>query len=217
MNKKLGIIFFLVIFCFQLNAQTKLDSLTEAKYKKDSVNFINFPDCVLLDSIIPDKKIIKWELNRVDSWDGSPEYRNLYRSSHAEKLKKDSVMEKFSDGFGTICAPGWCSWYVTVEKKDTLYSIGDINSLSGFIGSIDNVYDAYFWLISHDLADHTEVPLKILPKARYKILKDGYLIELHLMINTCPITFADELYFVPKNKKIKKLRRKITEQGTGCI
>jgi hypothetical protein len=220
MNKKCYALLILMLFLVtEISAQVNIDSILLAMYQKDSANFRAFPDCILLDSITPNKEIKQWELNRVNGYNDNIKYviENVYKPRNSSiSFFEYRNSHKPENGFGTICPPTWCFWYI-LAKKDSVYNISGFNLLSDFIGTIDNPYDAYFWLISHDLGDSRILPLKIEPKTRYRKIRNGYLIEVSLMVSDCPITNADLLYFVGKDKKIRRLFKKITFQGKGCI
>jgi hypothetical protein len=196
--------------------QTGEDSLIAIKYFNDTLNLIPYPETSLLDSLIPDEKISYWELN----FQGFGSYKNLYRSNIGEnKLRDDSiVLTKAARGFGTVCPPGWCIWYLSAKfKSGGVITITDWKSLSDFIGKIDNQFDAYLWLTRFPYSESEGIPQKPSEFSRYKIRDDGYLIVLNVRVSDCPVTNAELLYFVRKDKNVSFIQiLKLIASG-GCI
>jgi hypothetical protein len=89
--------------------------------------------------------------------------------------------------------------------------------MGAFLGALDNKFDAYLWLMSHDLAESRGIPLKTTPAIQYKKVKDGYLIKFNLRISDCHVTYADVTYYVGRNRNVVLIRSFITMVYQSCI
>lgn len=197
--------------------QTKVDSILKIKYFNDTVGFINFPNSLLLDSLIPNEAISYWELN-LNS--GDENFTNLYKSTKGEnKLSNDTfVLTKANSSFGTVCPPSSCSWYISTKLKNgKTETVTDWRTLSTFIGKIDNQFDAYLWLTCFNVSPSQNIPLKVSTSLKYKIINDGYLILVNRRVGDCPIVNADILYFVRKDKNVTFIQILKTIYEGGCI
>ncbi len=197
--------------------QIKIDSVLKIKYLNDTLGFINFPNTLLPDSLIPNRAISYWELNFNR---GGQSCTNLYRSTKGENRSNNDtlVLTKSNDGFGTVCPPGWCTWYISTKLKNgKTETVTNWKTLSAFIGKIDNPFDAYFWLTCFTHSDSKNIPLRVSGSSKYKIINDGYLIIVNLRVNDCPITSADILYFVRKDKNVTYIQILNTTEYGGCI
>lgn len=199
------------------NGQTIEDSLIKLKYFNDTLGFTSFPNTSLPDLLIPRKGISYWELN----WSlGTDRFTNLYRSTTGmNKLKNDTnVLTKTINGFGTVCPPGWCSWFISAKYKNgKIVTVNDTSGFSEFIGKIDNQFDAYLWLTCFPFSDSKGIPVKISSSSKYKRIKNNYLIAINLRISDCPEVIADLLYFVRNDKKVTYIKTLRTTRNSGCI
>ncbi len=197
--------------------QTAEDSLVKLKYFNDTLGFISFPNTSLPDSLIPNRAISYWELN----WSLRQErYTNLYKSTTGvNNVKNDTVvLTKTINGFGTVCPPGWCSWYISAKfKNGKIVTVKDASSLSAFIGRIDNQFDAYLWLTCFPYSDSKGTPVKISSSSKYKKIINGYLMVMSLQVSDCPVTNADILYFVGNTKNVTYIKILKTKNEEGCI
>jgi hypothetical protein len=191
--------------------QDEVDVLIAKRLHNDTLSFLSFTDNKFLDSIVPNRQIIYWEINS-NSW-------NLYNSKNGKNLLKyDSiVLSKSDNGIGSFCPPGWCSWYISARMKDgNIATVSDWKGLKFFIGSIDNQFDAYFWLAS-SIGLYAQVPFNTTDVSKYKIYQKGYLIRTAVRISECPVTYADVLYFVGKDKKVTFIQALSINGIGGCI
>jgi len=200
----------------QLSAkQDENDILIAKKFLNDTLNFLLFPNNKFLDSIIPNRQIIYWEVNSC----GYNYCKNLYNSKNGKNtLQTDSmILSKSGKGFGSICPPGWCSWYISAKLKDgDVATLSDLQRLKFFIGYIDNKFDAYFWLVSY-INLPSQIPFDITDSSKYKKCQDGYLLRTTMRIKDCIVTNADVLYFVGKNKKVIFIQVLGINEIGGCI
>ena len=197
--------------------QTTVDSALKIKYLNDTSDFINFPNTSLLDSLVPNKTIAYWELNFNS---GEKNFKNLYKSTTGEnKSNNDSVvLTKANEGFGTVCPPRWCNWYISTKlKKGKAESITNWKTLSKFIGKIDNQFDAYLWLTCFTYSDSKSLPLSVSTSSKYKIINGGYLIIVNFRVNDCPVTNADLLYFIRKDQNVTFIQILNTSSNGECI
>lgn len=210
--KKIFLYLFLSSFACSCRAQA--DSLLAQKYLPDSLHFQSFPQAFLLDSIRPAKKYPVLELNTLLN---RGEYRNRYRSNGRKDIPDTVVLSKARGGFYTFCPPGGCGWYISAQKGKKIITIENLTALDNFIGTIDNKYDAYLWLVAQDLADSRFVPIQTKPAIEYKLVDGGYLIRFVMRIRDCPVTSGKVTWFVGSDKKIVLIKKEILEIGEGCI
>ena len=212
--------FFLIIITslfisVSANGQLVNDSTVLKKYLNDTLGFVSFPNAILLDSIEPDNGFKKWELNTATSL---TTFHNFFRYPKPNGNLSDTiVLSKCLRGFGTFCPPRGCAWYISAQKRKRIITVQDLNGLSNFLGTLDNKFDAYLWLTSHDLFDSRSVPIVTSSSTTYKIVDGGFLITLNMRIRDCPVTNGIVIYFVGLNKKIVRIRTKVIVISEGCI
>ncbi|HMH22786.1 MAG TPA: hypothetical protein VK563_13460 [Puia sp.] len=204
-------------FCTIADAQTQAtaDSLIVHRYLNDTLGFTPYTGASLPGSVVPDKAFSYWELNMID---GNRTFTNLYRSAETKGQSKQDVLSKTTNGIGTVCPPGWCSWYISARKAtgDTV-TVTDCQGLGNFLGEIVNPYNAFFLLSCSTKYDSGIIPLGTAPGTSYKSVANGFLIIVNLRVNDCPVTDADLLYYVGKDKRvilIQQLRKTVLG---GCI
>jgi hypothetical protein len=215
MTKLFLTIFILFILYLTTNGQTYNDSVTIKKYEADTLDFIPFPNAKLLDSIKPKKGFKKWEINTATSL---TTFYNVYRFPKPKKIVPNTtVLSKCLKGFGTFCPPSGCAWYISAQRRKSIFTIEDLAGLSSFLGNIDNKFNAYLWLVSHDLSSSRFVPIETSTSTTYKIVEDGFLISIRIRISDCPVTQGLVTYFVGYDKRVIHIRSKVTSVGEGCI
>jgi hypothetical protein len=205
---------YLILCCLALQGKAQSDSALVQKFLPDSTGFSTFPQVSLLDSVRPSPGYAKWELN---IFSNNGRYSNLYRNNKNLRLPDSVVLTKSRNSFYTFCPPGGCGWYLSARKDGRAVSIGDMAMMSDFIGRLDNAYDAYLWLVSHQLAQSRFIPVQTRPSIEYKRLREGYLFRFDMRIHDCPVTSARVTYFVRWDKKILLIKTVITAVGEGCI
>lgn len=198
--------------------QTAGDAQLAIQYRNDTSGFTAYPRTPFYDSVHPSGAALRWEVNTCDA--RQSKYTNLYRSYHsAQPLNDTMVLTKSNGGFGTICPPGYCFWYISEERQNgTCTTIATVDSVRRFLGQIDNAYKAYVWLSFFPYQDSRLVPFTIFYEAcSYKKTVDGYLVIIHLRVNDCPITHANLLYHVRRDNNVSFIKiLKVFTEG-GCI
>jgi len=206
-------------------AQTKVDTLIMGKYRNDTLGFTAYPATPVPASMVVDMTIAYWELNEANMNDKGFSFMNLYRTGQSKARTggkegdwEKKVLSQAKNGFGTICPPGWCFWYISARKTtgDTI-TVTDYQGLRNFMGEMGNPYSAYFWIIASVETNSGAVPLVTSPDARYKVVDNGFLVILDLRVSDCPVTGARELYFVGKDKSMVLIQTLRTTVWGGCI
>ena len=198
-----------------LEGQTAEDSIIRLKYLNDTTGFIKLPAQPVLDSVIPDRYISSWELD----WSMQGQYEVLFRSSRDTSLRNTKkVLATATSGFGTVCPPSYCFWYIAAAlKSGGIITVNNGRKLSAFLGQIDNVYDAYLWLTLFFDFDSGGIPLEFSEGTKYKPINDGYLIRTTVRVSDCTVTDAELLYFIRKDRNVTFLQvLDIIVEG-GCI
>ena len=214
MKIKISVLFFGLTFLFNDSfGQKKSDSTIIRKCFKELKSLSSLSNINLFDSIKPDKSFTYWEVNA--NYGGN--FKNYYRSNK-QTFNDTTLSIKSNSGFGTICPPDGCFWYISTTMLGQSKTIENISSLSNFIGTIDNIYDAYLWLSAQNLTDSKRIPISTNPSIKYKLLDKGYLISMSdLMISDCPVTYGTLIYFVAFDKTIIHIKTIKTEITRGCI
>lgn len=211
-------IFLILAAAFFLAGYAKaqaVDSVLVNRYLTDTLNFIPCAQGYVIDSIKPDNNFTKWELATFTYFEG---FRRRDEYPKVKLRPADSlVMLKSKTGFYTICPPSGCCWYMNAKNKKKVVSITDLATMSEFLGALDNQFDAYLWLASHDIADSRFVPLMTGQQIQWKMTNDGYLLRFPMRISDCPVTRGEVTFLVGFNKKVTHIKTKVLEVGVGCI
>lgn len=214
MKIKIPTLFFVLTFFLTTTfGQKKSDSAIIKRCLKELKTLNSLPNINLFDSIKPDEKFTYWEVNA--NYEGN--FTNYYRSNK-QFLNDTTFLTKSNSGFGTICPPDGCFWYISTTVLGQSKTVENISSLSNFIGTIDNIYDAYLWLSAQDLRDSKGIPISTNANVKYKLLDKGYLISMsNLRISDCPLTYGTVIYFIAFDKTIIHIKTITTKKTKGCI
>ena len=87
---------------------------------------------------------------------------------------------------------------LTTDNK--LVSIGDTTAMKTLLTKIDDPYNAYLWLVLHDMK--MGIPDRTRHFLAYKKVKGGFLISHNDIIETAPFTTARLTYFVGSDFRI---------------
>ena len=191
--------FFLIailLSCSFSFGQITEDSVIIRKYINDTVGFNRFPNIQLMDSVVPEKVFVKWQLKEV----------KIMQIIHGHSY------------FTTCWCPDLIFWYILAQKEnaDTL-AIGNTDTLQTFIKNMDNKYNACLWLFtqkSQGIASK-DIPLDPIGVLQYKKVSDGFLISFNSRIKNAPVTNGSLVYFVGKDRKVVLIKQKITEIKKG--
>jgi hypothetical protein len=206
--KKISILLF--FFALVGTVKTQAQSNPAKIYANDSTGFTAYPAVGLLENL---KLPVKYTQLEINTWI-SPyvkgkrnyhEYRNLYRYPAPAQKLADSVVLTQCDllkCFTACLCPTIFPWYISAQAADNKQvTIGDTSNMKTFLGSINNPFNAYLWLQPHDM--YADIPLKTSARAKYKKVKNGYLICYKARINGYRhVAFADVTYFIGNDFRV---------------
>lgn len=187
--------------------ETGKDSAIVKKYEDDTLGFNSFPNVQLLDSIKPSKGFTKWELNNAST------HKNIYRAPQPKEPLSDTIvlskLPKGSTGFIEFLIPGGpYTLYISAPKRKKIVTINNLKSLSKFLGTVENKFNAFLWL-------SFQASTSNLRDAKYKLVKDSFLITFPVPdvddeVFAHPPSETDlfDTYFVGFDKRIVKIKTK---------
>ena len=216
----------LLIYClliFSLAAKGQHARFDPAKaYLNDTTGFTKYPDAFLLENL---KLPVKYKRLEINTWVSlytqrtyQHQHRNLYRYPAVAHPKPDTMvlskcdlLDCFNGNYGADLQP----WYISAQtKKGQIVTVTDTSQLKVFLGKTDNKFNAYLWLLHHDLA--SETPIKTEPRYQYKTVADGTLIKYFTRYDFGTYDDNDPqhhagievIFFVGKDFKIVFVRKK---------
>ena len=208
-------LFFLSASTLVMGQQIIYNSPIAKKYINDTTRFMAYPDVFLLENIKPIIACKQLEINTC--WEvfslkkqekRAIGYKNLYRyPTPAQKLPDSVVLSKgdVSKCFASCWCPSYMPWYISVQTIDNkILTIGDTSTLKGFLGNLDNKFNAYLWMQAAPfLIRYQEEPIKTSPGFKYKKVTDGFLIIYNTIDGSASwTTYVDEIYLVTTDFKI---------------
>jgi len=208
-------LFFLGVTTSVMAQQVIYNSPAAKKYINDTIGFTAYPVVYLLENIKPAIACKQFEINTC--WEvfslkkqekRTIGYKNLYRyPTPAQKIPDSAVLSKsnVSKCFASCWCPSYTPWYISVQTVDNqILTIGDTTTLKGFLGNLDNKFNAYLWMHATSfLIRYQEEPIKTLPGFKYKKVTDGFLITYNTIDGSASwTTYVDETYLVTTDFKI---------------